>query len=306
MSLKLNFGLHLGFAITRYPEPKEWARLVSEEFGISHVQFVSDLLQPSLPDVLIEKEIDKLRNACDKYGLIIDHTFTSPRWNFFGHPNEKMREYWLAWFKRFVDISAKLGAMSTGSLLGIYSVRDIAARREFIFDEIVKNWHALAAYSKKRGLRFLTWEPMSVPREMGETIGEARRIMNALNAEKKPEIPILICLDIDHGDVSSPEPADLDPYAWITAFGREIPTLHIKQRTKNLFGHKPFTPENNKEGIIFPDRIISTLRDAGAEEVTLYLELSFRERHPYEHNVIKEIKTSVDYWLPFIEKYSNQ
>ena len=57
--MKINLGLHLGFAINRYPEPKNWARLVNQKLGINHVQFVSDLLEPSFPNKIIEKQTDE-------------------------------------------------------------------------------------------------------------------------------------------------------------------------------------------------------------------------------------------------------
>lgn len=301
MKAKINFGVHLGFAINRYPEPAEWARLVAEELGLAEVQFVSDLLQPHFSDDLIKRQTELVLEAMQKYKIKTTHTFTSPRWNYFGNPHQDIRTYWLWWFKRFADISQKLGAKSTGSLLGIYSVKDYKTRKEFIFDQIVKNWHELAEYSKGIGLEMLTWEPMSIPREMGETILETNKIMKALNKDTRPEIPIGICLDVDHGDVSSQDSSDTDPYAWIQTFGKQMPLIHLKQRTKEVFGHKPFTPEHNEQGIIFPDKIIKAIEDSGAKETTIYLELSFRERQPYESNVVKDLKASVNYWRPFIE-----
>ena len=126
--MKIKLGIHLGFAINRYPEPSCWARLISEELGIKQVKFVSDLLQPNYPDELLEKEIENIKEACNRYDIGLNHTFTSPRWNFFGNPNEEMRRYWLWWFKKFALISKRLGAKSTGSLLGIYSVHDYENR----------------------------------------------------------------------------------------------------------------------------------------------------------------------------------
>ena len=36
----VNLGIHLGFAINRYPETSEWAKLISEELGVKQVKFV--------------------------------------------------------------------------------------------------------------------------------------------------------------------------------------------------------------------------------------------------------------------------
>ena len=300
MSVKINLGIHLGFAINRYPEPLEWANLISGELGVKHVKFVSDLLQPNYPDSIIEKEINIINEACEIYGIKLHHTFTSPRWNFFGNPNEEMRAYWLWWFKKFALISKKLGAKSTGSLLGIYSVNDYEKRKEYILNEIINNWHHLATYSKEIGLEYLTWEPMSIPRELGEGIEQTQQLMDMLNnAKNPPAIPIFLCLDVDHGDRGSSNPDDTNPYEWIRILGKHSPTMDLKQVTKNLYGHKPFTSEHNIDGLITPGKIIKALEQSDANETTLFLELSFRERFPYDNNVIRDLKDSIEYWRPY-------
>lgn len=299
MSVRLALGINLGFATSRYPEPEQWTRLVREEFGLGHVQFTSDLLQPSLPDDIIKDHVGRINESMKRFDIKSLHTFTSPKWNFFAHPDEKMREYMVWWFKRFARISRDIGAISTGSRPGDYSVYDIHNRKGLILNEAVKNWHMLAGYAKHIGLKFLTIETMSIKREMAETIEETKYLMKRLN-ETNPAVPILLCLDVDHGDVSSPNPDDTNPYAWIRMFGKDSPTIHIKQRTKNVFGHKPFTDEYNKEGTINPEKIIEALDDAGVRETMLILELSFREREPFESSLVKDIKESVKYWKPFV------
>ena len=298
--MNINLGIHLSFAINRYPKSSDWAKLISEELGVKQVKFVSDLLQPNYPNDIIEKEIIKINEACNKYDIKLNHTFTSPRWNFFGNPNKYMREYWLLWFKKFALISKRLGAKSTGSLLGIYSVYDYNKRNDYILNEIIKNWYHLAEYSKEIGLEYLTWEPMSIPRELGESIDQTHLLMNMLNKKNNlPAIPILLCLDVDHGDRGSNNPNDINPYEWIRLFGKLAPTVDLKQVTKNLYGHKPFTPEYNKVGLINPDELIEAFEQSGADETTLFLELSFRERYPFDNNVVKTLKASVDYWKPY-------
>ena len=42
--MKINLGLHMGFASTRFNNPKIWTDIVRNEFNLEHVQFVSDLL----------------------------------------------------------------------------------------------------------------------------------------------------------------------------------------------------------------------------------------------------------------------
>ena len=44
--------------------------------------------------------------------------------NHLAHPNNQIRNYWIDWFKRFIDVSVELGAKSIGSHLGILTAKD--------------------------------------------------------------------------------------------------------------------------------------------------------------------------------------
>lgn len=48
-------------------------------------------------------------------------------------------------------------------------------------------------------------------------------------------------IDIDHGDVTSPDKRDVDPYAWAEDFAARSPIIHVKQSSMNKGGHWPFT-----------------------------------------------------------------
>ena len=70
--------------------------------------------------------------------------------------------------------------------------------------QIINNWYLLAEYAEGIGLEYLTWEPMSIPRELGEGIEQTKLLMDLLNNRKSPPaVPILLCLDVDHGDRGS-------------------------------------------------------------------------------------------------------
>ncbi len=47
------------------------------------------------------------------------------------------------------------------------------------------------------------------------------------------------------------------------------------------------------------EKIIKALEQSDANETTLFLELSFRERFPYDNNVIRDLKDSIEYWRPY-------
>lgn len=298
----IKLGINTGFALNRFTTPQEWIPLVSDRFGLKIVQFTADLLNPSLPGEIIDEQIGYIKDLSSQYGIDIKHTFTSAftRVNHLAHPDPAIRKYWLNWFCRFVDISSSLGAESMGSHFGILTVKDYKdpELRKNRFTQNIDGWKKIAEYAAKKGLKYLTWEPMSIPREMGETIEEARRIHEEVN--RNIEIPMKMCLDVDHGDVSSTDPADTDPYSWIREFASETTIIHIKQTLLDKGGHWPFTPEKNKEGKISAEKLVSVLEETGIDEITLLLELSFREREPYESSVINDIKESVEYWRPYV------
>lgn len=300
--MKATLGINTGFALNRFTTPEEWIPLVGDVFKLKTVQFTADLLNPSLPDEIIDVQLGRIKELTDAYGVEIKSTFTSAftRVNHLAHPDPVLREYWLKWFYKFIDISIELGAESMGSHFGILTVKDNndpAAKEERIRQN-VDGWKKIATYAKGKGLKYLLWEPMSIARELGHTIEDTRVLQSQVNDDI--DIPMKICLDVDHGDLASPNPDDTDPYAWIREFGRESPVIHIKQTLKDKGGHWPFTPEKNKLGKITPEKLLSALEKTGAEEVTLLLELSFREREPFESSVIDDIKASVDYWSPFV------
>lgn len=300
----IRLGINLGFAVNRFPEPEVWARIVGEFLGLRYVQFAADLLNPSLPDEIISKEAHDIREACKKYNVKVQHAFTSgfTRVNHLAHPRDYQRRYWVNWFKRYVDICASLGAVSVGSHPAILSVTDLKdpARYEFILNEVVRGWHEIAAHAKTKGIQYLTWEPMSVARELGETIEKAQALHARLN-DGSP-LPIKYCLDLDHGDLASPNLDDTDPYAWMRACAAESPIMHIKQaQAKSGSGHHPFVEPYNSTGKIQPEKVLQHIDDYGVDDTLLLFELSFKEREPAESMILPHLKGSVDFWRPFVK-----
>ena len=252
--MKINLGLHLGFASTRYNNPKIWTDIVKNEFDLNYVQFVSDLLEPNLPNNLINDEIDRINFYTKKNDIKIRHSMTLPRYNYMGHYNKQTSEYWKLWLKKFIKISSKLGAEGAGSLLGILSFDDLNNNYLNTYKKIINGWVELSHYAKRCGLKYLIWEPMSVKREMGDTIDSALKLHNDLN--KKSSIPILLNLDVDHGNIKSKNKDDYNPYKIIEKLGKYSPAIHLKQKTKDIYSHKPFIKKYNKEGKIKPKKLL--------------------------------------------------
>ena len=305
--MKISLGINTGFAINRFPEPEIWAQIVSEELGLSCVQFTADLLNPFLPADLMWREARRVAEACQRYGIHLETTFTSQftRVNHLLHPDAAHREVWFQWFKRFFMISRFLGAVGSGSHFGILSVHDNSdpERRKERIGEGVRLWRKLAEYGAALGFRFLMFEPMSVPRELGETRAATRELLERC---ADFAIPMRLCLDVDHGDVCSNDPRDYDPYAWLAEFGTVSAVIHIKQSLSDKSGHFPFTEEYNARGVIVPERVLAQLEQAGVKHCRLVLEISHRERRPMEDRVLADLKESVAYWQNGISTYTRR
>ncbi|HOZ50181.1 MAG TPA: TIM barrel protein, partial [Candidatus Hydrogenedentes bacterium] len=301
--VNVTLGINTGFAINRYPEPDDWIGVVADELGLDTVQFTADLLNPFLPEDIVYREAARIRSLCDAKGVRVESTFTSAftRVNHVLHPDPDLRRIWMDWFKRFFRLSAFLGAEGVGSHFGIMSCRDNAdpAVRARRIDDGIAAWRELAAYAAELGLRYVMFEPMSIPREVAGTIAETRDILD--KCADGFAVPMLLCLDVDHGDLESPDPRDTDAHAWLAEFARVAPVIHIKQSLRDKGGHYPFTPEYNARGKIVPEEVLATLRNAGAERCTLLLEISHRERWPTDYTVVSDLKASVDHWRPAIE-----
>ena len=301
--MKVSLGINTGFAINRFPEPDDWVGIVADELGLDTVQFTADLLNPFLPEDIVAREVNTIRGLCEKKGVRVQTTFTSQftRVNHLMHPNLDVQRVWVTWFKKFFRVSRDLGADGAGSHFGIMSVRDNAdaATREKRINQAVDAWRELSEYGAQIGLKYLLFEPMSIPREVAETIPATEDILR--RCEKNFAIPMCACLDVDHGDLQSTDPRDTDPHAWIRAFGTESPCIHIKQSLRDKGGHYPFTAKYNEQGKIVPQEILATMRESGIETCTLLLEISHRERWPSDYTVVSDLKESVEFWRPAVE-----
>lgn len=296
MDLKL--GINLGFAINKYIEPEEWPRIVGQELGLKNVQFVADLLNPFLPEEYIEKQILRIQDNCERYGINVDSVFTSSftRVNHLMHPDEDARKIWLKWFKDLFSIAKRLGARSGGSHFGIltFASYEDEKKREYLIEEGVKGWQELTFFAREIGFECLIFEPMSVPREMANRVEDTLKLMERVNAHCG--VPLKVCLDVGH----APHPDQRDPYPWIEKLAAVSPIIHIQQTVLHKSHHWPFIKEYNEVGIIDPAKVIKTLEMSGAEKSQLVFEISHREHWDTDGRIIQDLKESVDYWRTWV------
>lgn len=297
--MKTKLGINLGFAINRYMEPEVWGRLVGEEFELRSVQFVADLINPFLPEYYVDSYIERVLAAKQKYNFDIDSWFTSAytRINHLMHPDMEARKIYLDWFKKLYLIGAKLGAKTGGSHFGImtFATYDDPRLREYILNEGIKGWQELSFFAKDLNYDSIIFEPMSVPREMGNTIEDSRYLMDRVN--ENCGIPMKICLDIGH----APHPEQRDPYPWLEKLGKDSPIVHLQQTVLHKSNHWPFTEEYNKLGIIKAEKVLESLEKSGCEETILTFEIGHREHWDTDFNIVADTKASVEYWRRFVK-----
>jgi D-erythrulose 1-phosphate 3-epimerase len=288
--------------VNRFAEPEEFVSVLTDDVGIAHIQLVHEFINPSWPAPTRTRLAKRMAAALSLKKARITSAMTGPygRLNHFGHPDAEVRAYYVQWFKNFVDIAVDVGCPAIGTqfaILTYHSMDDNARYRQSV-ETALACWRVVAEHAARRGLSYLFWEPMSVAREFGHTLAATQTLQNQIDAAQLP-VPLKPMVDIDHGDVTSPNPRDIDPYAWAQDFATQSPIIHIKQSTMNKGGHWPFTAAYNKDGRITPERLLDAVRAGGGTDNELCLELAFREREPTDRSVVAALRESVAFWAPF-------
>ena len=299
--MSFSLSINTNPLVNRFAEPEDVISVLTDEIGIGHIQLVHEFINPSWNGATVKRLTDRMAKACSSKRAKITSIMTGPygRLNHFVHPDAEVRDYYVAWFKGMADIAADLDCPAIGTQFGIFTFRDYddPARRTKLMQVALDCWRSVADHAQSRGLTWLFWEPMSVGRELGHTLAATQELQDWINAAKLP-VPLKPMVDIDHGDVTSPNPADVDPYAWAQAFATQSPIIHIKQSTMNKGGHWPFTAQYNKDGRITPEKLLAEIETGGGANNELCLELAFREREPTDRSVVAALRESVAYWAP--------
>ncbi len=290
--------------VNRFAEPEDLVGVLAGEVGIGRMQLTHEFIDPAWPHALIRRTTDRMAKSCAAEGVAVTSMMTGPygRLNHFGHPDPDARRHSVGWFKTLADIAADLACPAIGTQYAILTFRDYddEARRTALLGAALDCWREVAEHAARRGLHYVFWEPMSVGRELGHTQAETRRLQAQIDAADLP-LPLLPMVDIDHGDVSSPDPVDTDPYAWARNFATRSPIIHIKQSSVNKGGHWPFTAERNRDGRIQPEPLLAAVREGGGNDNELCLELAWREREPSDRSVVAQMRESVAFWAPHVD-----
>ncbi|WP_062203585.1 sugar phosphate isomerase/epimerase [Aureimonas sp. AU12] len=302
--MPLTLSLNTNPLVNRFADPDDLIDMVARDLRIRDLQLTHEFINPSWPAPVIRRLTRQMEAALQRTGVRVTSGMTGPygRLNHFGHPDRDVRRYYVDWFKTFADITADLGGTSVGTQFAIFTFHDFddAARREALIQTAIDCWAEVAEHGKAAGLTSIFWEPMSVGREFGHTIPETMALQERLTGAGMA-IPMWMMADIDHGDVTSPDPDDTDPYAWARAVPPVSPIIHIKQSKMDKSGHRPFTAEHNANGRIQPAPLLEAFKAGGAVDNEICLELSFKEREPDDRRVVPAIAESIAFWAPHID-----
>lgn len=302
--MSLTLSLNTNPLVNRFAQADDLIDTVAHEIKIRDLQLTHEFINPSWPAATISRLTRDMRKALDRTGVRVTSGMTGPygRLNHFGHPDKDVRRYYVDWFKIFAEITADLGGSSVGTQFAIFTFRefDDPARKEEFVKIAIDCWAEVAEHGAQVGLDYVFWEPMSIGREFGETIEASLALQDRLTA-RNMAIPMWMMADIDHGDVTSENQDDFDPYAWARAVPKVSPIIHIKQSLMDKGGHRPFTAEFNAKGRIQPQPLLQALAAGGAKQNEICLELSFKEREPNDREVIPQIAESVAFWAPHID-----
>jgi sugar phosphate isomerase/epimerase len=302
--MAFTLSLNTNPLVNRFAEPEDLIETVATRLRIRDLQLTHEFIKPSWPVPLIRALTRRMSAALRRTGVRVTSGMTGPygRLNHFGHPDPEVRRYYIDWFKTQADITAELGGTAIGTQFAILTFRDNndPKRREEMIGIAIDCWSEVAEHAKAAGLAYLFWESMSIAREFGETIAAFRDLQDRLTAARMA-IPMWVMADIDHGDVTSSNPDDYDPYAWARAVPRFSPIIHIKQSMMDKSGHRPFIAEYNAKGRIQPEPLLAALRQGGGVDNEICLELSFKEREPTDRQVVEQIAESVAFWAPHVD-----
>ncbi|MCO5070202.1 MAG: sugar phosphate isomerase/epimerase [Rhizobiaceae bacterium] len=302
--MPLSLSLNTNPLVNRFADPDDLIDTVARDLRIRDLQLTHEFINPAWPAPVIRRLTRQMSAALARTGVRVTSGMTGPygRLNHFGHPDGEVRRYYVDWFKTFADTIAELGGVSVGTQFAIFTYRDFddLDRRADLIDIAIDCWAEVAEHARSAGLKYVFWEPMSIGREFGETIAECLKLQERLTAADMA-VPMWMMADIDHGDVTSDNPDDYDPYAWARAVPKVSPIIHIKQSLLDKGGHRPFTAEFNAKGQIQPQPLLTALSEGGAVDNEICLELSFKEREPNDRQVIPQIAESVAFWAPHID-----
>ena len=114
----MKLGLNLSFAVKRWLDPDQLAKMIKQDFGTDHVQFTWDLIDPWWPEEYRDVMVRRYKEAFADAGVEIDATFGGLASYSYAHllaPAKEQREAALVFFKRAIDLTVDMGCPVMGT-----------------------------------------------------------------------------------------------------------------------------------------------------------------------------------------------
>lgn len=290
----MEFGINLSFALKRWPEPEQWARLVRDDLGLSLVQFTLDLLDPWWPEPARGDMAGRVREAVTDNGLALHSAQYGLAWYIYNgllHPDPAGREIAREWWRRAAQTAAELDAPAVGGPLGALSAAEAAdaVSAEVRTDELIADTIAASEAAAAAGLQALLVEPTPIPREYPHTIAQSEHLIHALR--DRSAVPISYVLDVGHALYRPLYGPDVTIEDWLTALGPSIGAIHVQNHDYASDAHLGWP---DPRGTYDVADLARAMRETGLEHIPVILELFF----PYEMSdadVLAQTISSVDY-----------
>ncbi|MCR4907214.1 MAG: sugar phosphate isomerase/epimerase [Lachnospiraceae bacterium] len=289
----MKWGLNLSFAVKRWLEPEVLAAMIRRDFGVEHIQFSWDIIDPWYPAEQRGILSELWRKAFEAEGVKIDCTFGGNASYAMPHllsPLKEQREAGLIFFKRACDLTLELGADVMGTPLGGLSCRDARdkERRELLYQEALEGMRELASYGREKGLKEIHIEPTPVFGEIPYNIEESRRLMEDL---KGADIPVKLLLDWGHALYEPLLKEEADIERWFKELAPFVGSIHLQQTDGKWDRHWDFT---HTGGIVTPELMKRATSEAGLDEIYQYLEVVTIYEDDDDH-VYEGMKKTCDY-----------
>lgn len=268
----MKLGLNLSFAVKRWIEPEKLARLIKYDFGVEHIQFTWDLIDPWWPEEQRRIMAQDYKTAFERAGVTVDATFGGLASYSYAHllaPSKIQREIAFSFFKRAIDLTIELGADVMGTPVGGMSYDDSRnpERREVLYREMLQYIRKLAEYGKTRDLKEIHIEATPLITEFPHSPQVSVQMMKDLEGT---EIPVKLLIDWGHALYKPLLKEEADIHLWFQQCAPYIGAIHLQQTDGLLDRHWDFT---HKDGIITPELIKSAVQKANLEDITQYLEV---------------------------------
>jgi hypothetical protein len=292
----ITLGINTCFAVKRWSQPDEWARIVAEDLGLSVSQLSADLFPPAVTVGAARQYVEKSRDAAAAAGVEIHSLFTglgAYAANLLLSEVEDERQAAEDWYRSFIDLTALAGARGTGGHVGALSVRadaDPELRARLIADETTR-LNRLSEYAAGR-LEFLLFENLAVTREYGHSIGEAHQLEQATGSAP---VPWVLCLDLGHPAALNTGTTSDDPVAWLNETWQHTPVIQLQQSSRGNDHHGPFTVAENENGLVHRDAVLDAISRWEVPEVFLFLEV-IPAHEAEDAQVLRDLVESAEYW----------